>query len=180
MISVRPRLQRIGLVLRCRVFLNVLVLRRRLHNRLVLHTAHSLVRRPQSAHSGRTTRLRVRTLNSGRKRHRSARMSRQRTVTNVINHRRQVRGITTTATTVTTTLGQTRGFFTLTTLTLFLLGSFQLRQTLILGHKTIEQAADTGLFRVLGFRVSSQLRHTTAFLGLITQRLCSRANRTQT
>src|SRR5699024_12075710 len=37
MMSVRPRLQRIGLVLRCRVFLNVLVLRRRLHNRLVLH-----------------------------------------------------------------------------------------------------------------------------------------------
>src|SRR5699024_427443 len=82
MISVRPRLQRIGLVLRCRVFLNVLVLRRRLHNRLVLHTTHSLVRRPQSAHSGRTTRLGVRTLNSGRGRHRSARRRRQRAVTN--------------------------------------------------------------------------------------------------
>src|SRR5699024_8836782 len=87
MISVRPRLQRIGLVLRCRVFLNVLVLRRRLHNRLVLHTAHSLVRSPQSAYSGRTTRLGVRTLNSGRGRHRSARRRRQRAVTNIIDHR---------------------------------------------------------------------------------------------
>src|SRR5699024_2946856 len=149
MISVRPRLQRIGLVLRCRVFLSVLVLRRRLHNRLVLHTAHSLVRSPQSAYSGRTTRLGVRTLNSGRGRHRSARRRRQRAVTNVINHRRQVSGIMATATTVTTpTLGQTGSVFTLTTLAFILLGSLQLRQTLILGHKTIEQVADTGLLRV--------------------------------
>ena len=84
-----------------------------------------------------------------------------------------------TATTVTTpTLGQTGSVFTLTTLAFILLSSLQLRQTLILGHKTIEQVADTGLLRVLGFRVTGQFRHTTALVGLITQRLCRRPNRT--